>query len=222
MGICVDRYVCVDLSVFGEIVDKLGGVSMHVPSDMDYDDPVQGLHIHLKKGDQILNGTQAQMFVRYRSGYTRADLGRMDAQKLFLASLAKQMKSTLTFKRAAELACSCFGKVKTNMTMRECVSCVRMLMDVELDAIQMATLIGEDVRPREGGAWYYILNRASARAQIEQMLGLCGEFDPDGVFTNPKKSEYQRIYLSEDGRFLEETRSAKDLIEGNFAAARIS
>ena len=40
---------------------------------MKYDDPVQDLHINLKKGNQHLNGEQAEQVVRYRSGYANAD-----------------------------------------------------------------------------------------------------------------------------------------------------
>ncbi|MBQ7337718.1 MAG: LCP family protein [Clostridia bacterium] len=222
MGVDVDRYLCIDLAVFGEIVDTLGGVSINIPADMDYDDPTQSLHIHLDAGEQVLNGEQAQMFVRFRSGYTQADLGRMDAQKLFLAALAKQVKSTLTLGRAAELACSCFGKVKTNLSLRECISCARALMDVDLTAVSMSTLQGEAVKPKSGGAWYYILNREGAAEQLAQMFDQTGEFDPDRIFTNASRSEYQNIYLSSASRFAPKAHTAQDLLDGALAPARIS
>jgi LCP family protein required for cell wall assembly len=49
-GVPVDRYGDVDLKAFREIVDIIGGVTVDVPADMDYDDPEQNLHIHIKKG----------------------------------------------------------------------------------------------------------------------------------------------------------------------------
>ncbi len=222
LGVSVDRYICVDLAVFREIVDTLGGVPIDIPEDMDYDDPAQALHIHLKKGPQTLNGEQAQMFVRYRSGYVQADLGRMDAQKIFLAALAKQLKSTMTLARAADLACSCFGKVKTNLTLRECISCTRALMDVDLSAISMSTLRGEDVRPASGGAWYYIVNRQGAEEQLRQMFDPVGTFDPDRVFTNPSRQEYQNIYLSTSPHYRAQSHTADEWIDGSHAPARIS
>ena len=38
------------------LVDEIGGVEFNVPIDMDYDDSSQDLHIHLKAGQQLLNG----------------------------------------------------------------------------------------------------------------------------------------------------------------------
>lgn len=222
MGIDVDGYVCMDLSVFGEVVDTLGGVPMDVPADMDYDDPAQSLHIHLNQGKQCLTGQQAQMFVRFRSGYAQADLGRIDAQKLFLAALAKQVKTTLTVPKAVELACTCFGKVKTNLSLRQCISCVRALMEVQLSAIQMTTLIGEAPTPVSGGAWYYILNRNGVAEQLSALCGGVRPFDPEEVFTDRKREEYQSIYLSDASRFRGKFRSAQDLLDGTFSPTRIS
>ena len=52
LGVKVDFYVLVDTDAFVYIVDKVGGIEYDVPMDMDYDDDVQDLHIHLKKGKQ--------------------------------------------------------------------------------------------------------------------------------------------------------------------------
>jgi LCP family protein required for cell wall assembly len=222
MGVDVDGYLCMDLSVFGEIVDTIGGVPITIPTDMDYDDPAQSLHIHLNAGEQKLTGEQAQMFVRFRSGYTQADLGRMDAQKLFLAALAKQVKSTLTVPRAVELACSCFGKVKTNLSLRQCISCVRALMDVQMGDIHMSTLSGEAPKPVSGGAWYYILNKNGAAAQIASLCQGKGVFDPDGVFTDRSRAEYQSIYLSDAARFADHSHNAQDILDGTVTPSRVS
>ena len=222
LGVPVDRYVCVDLAVFSELVDALGGVPIHIPADMDYDDPAQSLHIHLDAGDQVLSGEQAQMFVRFRSGYASADLGRMDAQKLFLAALAKQVKSTLTVSKAAELAANCFGKLKTNLTLRECIGCVRAMMDLELQAVSMTTLAGESATPKSGGAWYYILNREAATAQLKDAFGEADAFDPEGVFTNASNSAYQSIYNAPASRYQTGQHSAQELLDGSLIPARIS
>lgn len=222
MGIPVDRYVCIDLSVFGEVVDSIGGVKVNVPADMDYDDPAQSLHIHLKAGEQVLSGEQAQMFVRFRSGYALADVGRMDAQKLFLSSLASQLKSSMTASRAIDLACSCFGKVKTDLTLRECISCVKSLMSVELSSMHMATLPGASAEPRGGGAWYYILNRAATEQLLTDTFGQHVAFDPDGVFTNAKKSGYEAIYRAPAERYLPRSHNAEEMLNGSLEIQRIS
>ena len=65
----IDYYALVNTSSFRRIVDAVGGVWFDVPKDMDYDDPEQGLSIHLKEGYQLLDGEQAMGLVRFRYGY---------------------------------------------------------------------------------------------------------------------------------------------------------
>ena len=64
--IIVDDYVRINTYGFIRLVDMFGGVKVYVPVRMLYDDPLQNLHINLSKGTQVLNGTQAEGFVRFR------------------------------------------------------------------------------------------------------------------------------------------------------------
>jgi len=93
-GVAIDGYLLFDLEVFKRAVDAIGGVDVDLPFDMDYDDPYQGLSIHLDAGRQHLDGAEAEKFVRYRSGYVRGDLGRLDAQKIFMSALFKKLLET--------------------------------------------------------------------------------------------------------------------------------
>ena len=96
LGIPVDYTVSVDLTGFEALVDAIGGVNFDVPINMDYDDPIQNLSIHFKKGVQYLNGADAMRVVRFRhnndgTGYGSEDLGRMQTQQKFLKAVAKKM-----------------------------------------------------------------------------------------------------------------------------------
>ena len=96
LGIPVDHTVSVDLTGFEALVDAIGGVNFDVPINMDYDDPIQNLSIHFKKGVQYLNGADAMRVVRFRhnndgTGYGSEDLGRMQTQQKFLKAVAKKM-----------------------------------------------------------------------------------------------------------------------------------
>ena len=66
LGIPVDYYITVDLRAFVELVDAIEGVDFDIPVDMDYDDPVQDLHIHFVKGPRHLTGQEALEVVRWR------------------------------------------------------------------------------------------------------------------------------------------------------------
>lgn len=95
LGIPVDYTVSVDLTGFEALVEAIGGVNFDVPINMDYDDPIQNLSIHFKKGVQYLNGADAMRVVRFRhnndgTGYGSEDLGRMQTQQKFLKAVAKK------------------------------------------------------------------------------------------------------------------------------------
>ena len=89
VGFKPDFYVKVDLSMFVELVDLVGGVEFNVPQDMKYDDPYQDLHIDLKAGVQVLDGEKAMQLVRFR-GYAEGDIRRVAVQQDFLKALIKE------------------------------------------------------------------------------------------------------------------------------------
>jgi LCP family protein required for cell wall assembly len=97
LGIKIDDFIRVDIQSFVKAVDLMGGVDIDVPYDMNYDDPVQDLSIHLEKGMQHLDGKQAEGFVRYRQGYDRdgvfhsyGDVGRKKNQIAFIKAFIAQ------------------------------------------------------------------------------------------------------------------------------------
>lgn len=96
-SIKIDDYVKINVRGFRQLVDHLGGVEIYVPYAMDYDDPVQDLHIHIPKGKQYLDGYNAEGFVRFRQGYREdgtsleiGDVNRKKNQLNFLQQLIKQ------------------------------------------------------------------------------------------------------------------------------------
>ncbi len=93
VGFMPDGYILVDLDCFVVLVDLFGGVEFDVPCDMYYSDPSQELYIDLKAGRQRLNGQQAMGLVRYRSGYTLADLERVNVQRDFIMAALDQWVS---------------------------------------------------------------------------------------------------------------------------------
>jgi LCP family protein required for cell wall assembly len=224
MGVPVDHYVCIDLEVLSEMVDMMGGVRMKVPADMNYDDPAQDLHIHLKAGEQVLDGRMAQMFVRFRSGYAQADVGRMDAQKLFLSSLARDAKENLTLSQTVNLVTHCFGKVKTDMGLGDCIRCAKALRQVELSEMHMATLPGASARTNgNSGAWYYILNREAAADMLARRAGGdAGTFDPKEAFNDKRKATFDRIYRAAGESCQVKDYTAEGTLSGDVNIRRIS
>ena len=73
LGVPIDYYVKVDINGFIALVDYLDGVDFYVPCDMNYDDPIQGLHIHYTEGMQHLDGQAAMEVCRFRKNNPRPD-----------------------------------------------------------------------------------------------------------------------------------------------------
>ncbi|WP_026485956.1 LCP family protein [Caldanaerobius polysaccharolyticus] len=167
LGVPVDYYVLIDFQGFKKLVDDLGGIDFDVPVNMNYDDPAQNLHIHLKKGMQHLNGEQALGLVRYRYGYADADLGRIKTQQKFLKVLFDKIVSPSSIFKAGSLYDLAVHYVKTDMPTVTILSYIDDLFKVNKDDIKMETLPGE---PQYiGGISYFIYDEAKTREMVANL-----------------------------------------------------
>ncbi|MEV5204533.1 LCP family protein [Streptomyces sp. NPDC053720] len=89
-GVKIDHYLEVDFTSFMKTVDTLGGVKICTTRPLK--DSYTGLD--LAPGTHELNGGQALQYVRSRHIDGAADLGRMQRQQKFLASLIEQATSS--------------------------------------------------------------------------------------------------------------------------------
>ena len=145
MGFDIDCYGVIDLSAFVEVIDAMGGVDFDVPFDMDYDDPTQDLHIHLKAGPQHLDGQSAIGVVRYRYGntasqsYVNGDLGRIEMQQSFLKSVASQMISLGNIPNLSKVIDILTDRLDTNLTAANMAFFARQLLKCSSDDIHFYT-----------------------------------------------------------------------------------
>jgi LCP family protein required for cell wall assembly len=86
----IDHYAEVDFTAFMKTVDVLGGVEICTPAHLR--DTYTGLD--LPAGRHRLGGGQALQYVRSRHSDSKADLGRMERQQRFLASLISRATSS--------------------------------------------------------------------------------------------------------------------------------
>lgn len=148
LALPVDYYVMVDLQAFTAIVEEIGGVWFTVPVDMDYDDPTQDLHIHLKAGYQLLNGEQAMGVMRCRNCYDDADMGRVRTQRAFLTALIKQTVSLSNVSKVTSLVNIVSTYVDTDMPVSTMVWFATQAIDLDLDTgLTSATLPGDWIYP---------------------------------------------------------------------------
>lgn len=148
LGVPVDYYVSVNLKAFESIVNQIGGVWFDVPVDMNYDDPLQDLHIHINAGYQKLNGKDAVGVMRCRNCYYNADIGRTATQRAFLVALAKQTITPSNVGNVTSLINTFAKYVNTNMPLNDMVYFGTQAVGMDLDtALATGSLEGEWISP---------------------------------------------------------------------------
>ena len=192
LGIDIDGYLSFDLEAVSEVVDAIGGVEVDVPEDMYYEDRDQGLSISLESGIRNLNGKEAEMLIRYRSGYARGDIERLDTQKLFLKALINKVKDTSSLSLLLELLPT-LDSIGTNIPLSKIATVAYEAERVATENIVFRTLPGDSAVATSSGAWYYVLRKGETEKILEKYFG-CGEFDPLEVFLNDKYVEFEEIY----------------------------
>ena len=201
----IDHWVLCSLTAFREAVDAIGGVTVDVPYDMNYDDPAQNLSIHLTAGEQRLDGTQAEGLIRFRSDYIRGDLGRVDMQKLFLTALLKQGKEVSLLQLPALLK-TAIRHLSTGMSFSDLLFFAKEAQKLDLSRVTFLTLPGTDCREYgDSGAWYYVLSRQGTLETVNAHLNVYHAavadalFDADHHLTDAAKSQlysYYQAYLA--------------------------
>lgn len=154
-GIKIGNYAAVTTKGLRTVVDAAGGVDVDVPINMNYDDEKQNLHIHLKAGRQHLDGSGAEQFVRYRKGWSQGDLGRLGAQKIFIASFAQKLRGM----GAWQLGSKILPVVKppdfvTDMTVYDMLKLWNSAKQVSLANAVIYTMPGEPYVGKDGSAFY--------------------------------------------------------------------
>lgn len=173
LGVEIKHYVFIDTSVFRKTIDILDGVDYYVPVNMDYDDPLQNLHIHIKKGQQHFNGAKAEQFMRYRQSnkktvneyYDGSDLKRIDAQQNFIKEVIRQKANVFYLTKLNEILNVVFKNIDTDMTINDILQLSGNLGNVKADEIKMFKLPGESVLDT---AWYYIMDEVEASQIVEE------------------------------------------------------
>lgn len=146
-GADIHYMAIVNFDGFTNVIDELGGINLEVPDlgrgGMYYSDPVQNLEIALKAGYQHLDGEQAQGFVRFRSGYANADLGRIENQRYFLQELVNQKLKVKYLAKIPSIFNALEGDVRTNYNCGDIVVQAIKMLGMGKDDVNSYSLPGE-------------------------------------------------------------------------------
>lgn len=145
-GIPIDRYITTGCDDIVDMVDIIGGIPINLPEQVIYSyDKV------LYPGEQVLNGEQAELFVRARKGYNEGDIGRVKAQRIFLAA-AMEKALDLGPIQLTKFLTEVYNKgyIGTDLTLQEMSILSDFGSSIDLDDVTVhmvpgeATYYGED------------------------------------------------------------------------------
>ncbi|MCL1809742.1 MAG: M56 family metallopeptidase/LCP family protein [Clostridiales bacterium] len=163
-GIPVDYYARVNFEGFRNIVDILGGVEFDVPMDMTYADPLQGLHISLKEGLQVLDGAKAEQLIRFRTGYPEADLDRVRMLQSFMAELVDQKLNAKHLAEIPGLYKELSKNIATDYPIGRIVEDINFLSSLNSEDIEIFTLPVELGSPPS----FLVVNDTELKRLVEQ------------------------------------------------------
>ena len=182
-GIPINYYVEFSFLSIDHLFDTLGGVVYDVPDvegkgrGMNYDDPYQNLHIHLKPGVQTLTGNQVQQFLRYRkSNYrvgTGSDTDRVKRQQEFIKAVVDQKLNMTIIPKIPGIFSQLSKEIKTNISKSDITKYIRHFKKLSAENIRSFSLAGEN--KIVGGASYFVCDLAATKALISENFEIDGE-----------------------------------------------
>ena len=148
-GIPIDRYITTGCDDIVDMVDIIGGIPINLPEQVIYSyDKV------LYPGEQVLNGEQAELFVRARKGYNEGDIGRVKAQRIFLAA-AMEKALDLGPIQLTKFLTAVYNKgyIGTDLTLQEMSILSDFGSSIDLDDVTVHMVPGEATYYGDYSVW---------------------------------------------------------------------
>lgn len=194
-GIEPDKYVIISFKAFRELVDAIGGVEVEVPFRMYYHDPVQSLTIDLLPGKQLLDGSHAEMFMRFRqnddgSGYKNGDIDRIAAQKKFYGLVADKLLNVKNVFKTHKMMQIFKENVKMNFNGEEILSYLGKIPSLNKENINIVSLPGEG--KYIGNVSYFVADEKKTKELMNEYFSA----DKDLVnykIVNPAKNSFIKV-----------------------------
>ncbi|MBE6708446.1 MAG: LytR family transcriptional regulator [Ruminococcaceae bacterium] len=202
-ALCTKISYCaiMDLNGFINIVDAIGGVEMNVPTKMYYNDPDQNLYIDLQPGYQTLNGAQAEQFVRYRYGYLQGDLGRQDAQKIFMSAFIEKVQKSVNVSTLTTLAETVLDNLYTDMTVSDFVYFGKNVLSVDMSKVSMISMPCNPAGNHVVMAKKAMIDIVNKHFNVYDTDITEGIFDRDKIFVNNYDQTFINAYYSEKSTY---------------------
>lgn len=191
LGVKIDRYIVVSDDAVKKLVDALGGVPIYVEKNMFYNDYSGNLHVHLRKGLNVLDGTNAVGYLRFRHDGL-GDIGRTQRQQWFLRGLLEKIQTPQAIAKIPEMLNIATTYVKTDLSLYEMSQYAALAKSFDISKIEVATLPGAP--NKKGYTSYWILDPDKTQEVVNRLIyrdkgSIDGKRFVAGIMYSPEKEQ---------------------------------
>lgn len=168
-GLSIDHFVQVDLLGFYRISNAVGGI----PVTMCNAVRESNSGINLKKGLNVIKGTQALAFVRQRYGFADGDLSRVKRQQYFLTAAFRKVASAGTLLnpfKLQRLLDAVTSSLYLDATL-DPIQLARQLENLTADNITGRTIPTDGFGTSNDGQSILVVNPAEVKAFVNRIIG---------------------------------------------------
>jgi polyisoprenyl-teichoic acid--peptidoglycan teichoic acid transferase len=143
LGVPVDHVVLIKMDGLAQLVDALGGVTVHLDCPLyeqtpDPKNEKKLLNWTVPAGDVTLNGPDARKFATYR--YLTTDFGRAQRQQQLIWAIRDRASSLSIIPRIPELWNALSGTFETDLGLLDVVKLVRFGLNLKAENVHGAAL----------------------------------------------------------------------------------
>lgn len=176
----IDRVVRVDFAAARQVIDHLGGLELQVEHPMHYTDRTQGLTIHLESGWQLLDGSEAMQFARYRDDGL-GDIARVQRQQQVFDAILSRLRQPALVGRLPSLVAIIQDAIDTDLSPRELLALTQSA--IEAETVQAVMLPGRFSQPEDGYTQSYWLPDTTELDRIRNQFFATTK--PDDFISDP-------------------------------------
>ena len=153
LGLRVDEYVAVDLTLLTDLIDEIGGLTLTVSSQAQLNainGVIDGYNYQFnltpnsdfltELGEQRMNGKQAQAYARYRKG--ESDIQRTERQREVLRKIFDRLQE-MSLAELSRLAMSAMTRLETNLSFSDIISLIPIMYHMKDAGFQQLSLPSE-------------------------------------------------------------------------------
>lgn len=174
LGVPIQHWVRVEMEGFEQLVDAVGGVTIHL--DCPFYEPIYDLslgswtYFSLPPGEVTLSGEEAHWYARLRMRET--DFGRAQRQRQLLWALRDKMLSANLVLRLPELWRALDGQFVTDLSLLEIVELAQFSLPLNASRVHAGALTYPELQgftSSSGGAVLRVSSTSAVQAKIDSI-----------------------------------------------------